>query len=130
MNQGLFLCYICYVFDERPLRATGVTWHYCTCWLQACIGVGIIVVTMGPKFYRCLDLEPGFAPAYYYLHLPLSTLKIPLQSQLLPLYALLHLLTLHTLVTPSGIKIQIFLFKLAGTTYSLKADSLFWTSFP
>nr|POE83919.1 hypothetical protein CFP56_10557 [Quercus suber] len=57
MNQGLFLCYICYVFDERPLRATGVTWHYCTCWLQACIGVGIIVVTMGPKFYRCLDLE-------------------------------------------------------------------------
>ncbi|KAK7835782.1 cyclic nucleotide-gated ion channel 1, partial [Quercus suber] len=37
------------VFDEMPLRATGVTWHFCTCWLQACIGVGIIVVTMGPK---------------------------------------------------------------------------------
>ena len=28
--------------------------------------------------------------------------KIPLQSQLLPLYALLHLLTLHKLVTPFG----------------------------
>ncbi|KAF3947050.1 hypothetical protein CMV_026763 [Castanea mollissima] len=52
------------------------------------------------------------------------------RSQLLPLHALLHLLTLHKLVTPFGIKIQIFLFKLAGPTHSLKADSLFRTSFP